>query len=252
MNQNEKKYSRQQQKNLRSALRQKFINNLGLSGEKFVELAVNEVLETVDEYQVEGERLSKGQLVWTAVSRDGKHAHGGRMEDVPMESIVLTVVGEEDTKALKNGAGVRAVRDQKIQRLCHEAYEQGAVLTNVDLAQLVNVHRNTVAKRITSIEEDEEALLPTRGTIHDLGPKVTHKAEIVKKIELEKRAPPDVAQEMNHDLKNVDRYLNDFERVQALAKAHAASEIAFLTGLSISLAEEYVDLVDELERFEGG
>lgn len=80
------------------------------------------------------------------------------MEDVPLNSIVLSVITEEDTKASKNVAGVRAVGNQKIRRLCHEAYEQGAVLTNVDLAQLINVHRNTIGNRISAIEEDEEAL----------------------------------------------------------------------------------------------
>lgn len=242
----EKLYSAQEQKSLRSALRQTFITDLGLSGHKFVELAVNEVLDTVDAYQVSGERLRKGQMVWTAVSRDGKGARGRPLAEVPMESVVLTVVGEEDTRALKRGAGVRAVRDQKIQRLCHEAYEQGAVLNLTDLGEILDLHRTTVSSRIAAIEQDSESLLPTRGTVHDLGRKVSHKAEIVRKVVVEKRAPPDVARELNHRLESVDRYLNDFERVQALEATHAAPEIAFITGMSLSLAEEYVDLIDAL------
>ncbi|MBU1299071.1 MAG: DUF1670 domain-containing protein [Bacteroidetes bacterium] len=50
-----------------------------------------------------------------------------------MVTVLLTLdAGEEDLR-LKEQKGVAALRQHRIERLCHEAYQQGGLLTVEDL-----------------------------------------------------------------------------------------------------------------------
>ena len=49
----------------------------------------------------------------------------------------------------------------------------------------------------------------------------------------------------------MDRYLRDYNRVKVLRNKHTPQEISFATGLSISLVNEYIDLIKEMEGKDG-
>ena len=69
---------------------------------------------------------------------------------------------------------------QRIARLLTEAYSQGGVLTQIDVAVLLSISRKTVTRYIAEYERETGISLPYRGKIHDIGPAMTHKAEIVE------------------------------------------------------------------------
>lgn len=91
-------------------------------------------------------------------------------------------------------------------------------------------------------------MLPRRGSIHDLGPTVSHKAIICRKALSEGKQTPDIARETCHDEASVDYYLLDMDRVAYAMIVHGMSigEICFTTGMSEGLVRQYMDLAEEL------
>ena len=91
-------------------------------------------------------------------------------------------------------------------------------------------------------------LLPRRGTIHDLGRTVSHKAVIFRKALSEGKQTPDIARETCHDEASVDHYLLDMDRVAYAMLVHGMSikEICFTTGMSEGLVRQYMELAKEL------
>ncbi|MGP8331617.1 MAG: DUF1670 domain-containing protein, partial [Methanosarcinaceae archaeon] len=81
-----------------------------------------------------------------------------------------------------------------------------------------------------------------RRKIHDLGPAVTHKKEIVRYM-LQNYSQPEIKRRTNHSGEAVDRYLRYYNRVKVLRNKHKPQEISFATGLSISRVNEYIDLI---------
>ena len=58
---------------------------------------------------------------------------------------------------------------------------------------------------------------------------------------------PEIKRRTHHSGEAVDRYLRDYNRVKVLRSKLTPQEIAFATGLSIPLVNEYLDLIEEME-----
>jgi hypothetical protein len=57
----------------------------------------------------------------------------------------------------------------------------------------------------------------------------------------------EIKRRTHHSGEAVDRYLRDYKRVRVLRGKLAAQEIAFATGLSSALVNEYLNLIEEME-----
>lgn len=90
--------------------------------------------------------------------------------------INLTLDCPDDLEAFHYGVG--ALRRSKIQRLTREAQEQGALLTQEDLARLLCTSRSTIQRDIAQLRS-EGIDVPTRGQIKDIGKGVSHKTRII-------------------------------------------------------------------------
>ena len=79
-----------------------------------------------------------------------------------------------------------------------------------------------------------------------MGRSVTHKAIICYKSLVEKKPTSQVAQETFHSPQDVEHYVQCFRRVQLCRdKGLSPDEIAHATGHSLSLVQEYLDLITE-------
>ena len=78
-----------------------------------------------------------------------------------------------------------------------------------------------------------------------MGSCVSHKSMIIKKIVIEKKDPLAVAQETNHSVWAVDRYLKDYNRVQLCHDDGKNIEfISLATGLNKIVVNEYIKLIE--------
>lgn len=219
-----------------------------LGGPRVRSLFVDEVMRLIDAYLTPANRLQPGQVVWYAVDKTELPRDKHSMAETRLIPVVLTLVTRSDIQMLARGTSRFQVRQEIVARVLREAVAQGGVLAEIDLALLFSVNPSTVGSAIRAYERAHKCTLPRRGTLHDLGPSVTHKGLIAKKAFLEAKQAPQVAWETNHSLKSTERYLVDLMRVYISLKRRnlTVEETAFTTNLSISLVKEYASLITEL------
>ncbi|MCD6471745.1 DUF1670 domain-containing protein [Candidatus Aerophobetes bacterium] len=82
-----------------------------------------------------------------------------------------------------------------------------------------------------------------------MGRSVTHKVQICRKKLLKGKDTPDIAKEYSHDPMSVDKYLLDLHRINFCSKkGMSKEEICFSIQRSATLVEEYLKLIEEIER----
>lgn len=219
-----------------------------LGGPKIRALFVEEVLKLMATHWVSADRLEPGQVIWYAVDKTDLPHDGQDMVETRLIPVVLTLITRADIRDLATGSALSQIRQEVVARVLREADAQGGVLAETDLALLFCVSPGTISKAVRAYEQEHQCVLPRRGTIHDLGPSVSHKGLIARKAYLEAKQAPQVAWETDHSLKCTERYLVDLMRVYISLQRRnmTATETAFTTGLSKSLVKEYADLIDEL------
>jgi hypothetical protein len=182
-----------------------------------------------------------GEMTFLAVSAEAPP--GRPVTQCHQVPINLTLDSPDDLQAMRHG--VAALRRSKIQRLTREAQDQGALLTQEDLARLLCASRSTVKRDIAYLRS-EGIDVPTRGQMKDIGRGVSHKACIVRDW-LAGYTFSEIKRRRWHTFASIERYCMDFQRVARLhGHGLGMNEIRVSTGLSERLIREYLDLYEEV------
>jgi hypothetical protein len=156
---------------------------------------------------------------------------------------------KEDRMELPHDARRRCtdMRRRRLLRICDEAREQGGLLSQEDLGELLFCDVRTVRRDIAELKK-EGVVVPTRGTVKDIGPGVTHKAVAIR-LWLEGLEPTEVALRIHHSLKATEAYLEKFKRVAYLVeKGFTLHETARVAGISTAAAETFRDMHAEYRK----
>ena len=242
-------YNPQLDRNLISVLCNRFRERYRfLGGEEITQFIVEDILEVVEEYKKPIPEVKKGQIVWDGaeVDQGRKPGYGLSMKNTKIKPVVLTLISEDDIKMLREGATGRAIKKAVTERIFNEALDQGVVLNHVDASLILKCSPATVGHYVKEVEAEKNIRIPDRGKVHDMGPSVTHKKEIVRYM-LQSYSQPEISRRTHHSGEAVDRYLRDYNRVKVLRGKFAPQEVAFATGLSVGLVNEYLDLIEEME-----
>ena len=122
-----------------------------------------------------------------------------------------------------------------------EAQEQGALLTQEDLARLLCASRSTIKRDIAYLRA-QDITVPTRGQVKDIGRGVSHKVHIVGDW-LAGYTFSEIQRRRWHSLGSIERYCAAFLRVVRLhTHGLTVAEMRLSTGLSEPLIQEYLDL----------
>lgn len=180
-----------------------------------------------------------GEMTILAVSVEAPP--GRPLTECQQVPVNLTLNSPDDLEAMRHGIG--ALRRGKIQRLTREAQDQGALLTQEDLARLLCASRSTIKRDIAQLRS-EGVDVPTRGQIKDIGRGVSHKTRIVGDW-LAGYTFSKIKKRRWHALGSIERYCMGFQRVARLHD-HGLSvgEIRVSTGLSERLIGEYLELYE--------
>lgn len=245
-----KKCRRLKDKNLRQHLLYRFLNNYGYSkGEITAKAIIDDILKLINDYFLVSSigddlhHIQYGQLVWMAVPVDEYPQRAKPIAKTRMKPVVLSFVTDEDIDHLAHGFHTKTLRKKRIKRWVDQAFDQGALLTQLDLAILLGLCDAVVSKYVNEIQQ-EGHLLPTRGNIHDLSGAITHKREIIT-LCLEGYFTPEISMKTNHSKEAVDRYINDYHRVETLWTHGITNldDISHLSHLSKRVAQQYIDLL---------
>lgn len=245
-----KKFSSLQAKTLQNALASRVAKEFPrIGGPRIVGLCAEMILEVLDEHLQAKEQVSHGHVVWMAVPVDNPPKHRQRIADCQLVPVILQVSHHDDVQMRIDRQPARQRLQHKAVRLCRQAYEQGGLLSNCDLAELLNTSDSMIAGVLTEYERQTGKLLPRRATLHDVGTGLTHKRIICRKRFLEGKEPHLVAQETYHTLEAVDRYLGQYDRVRHCRQQGMTPEqTAHTLDCSVSLVNEYLTIDEEMEN----
>jgi hypothetical protein len=209
--------------------------------------AIAERLEKlVEQHYPKTERLRMGQLLWVAEDELESAGYGKRIEETRLKPVVLDVVTREDIEDYLKGTGRRQLHQKKIVRLFGQAKEQGGVLGGADVACILGHRVSIVHKYVREYEKRSGEVVPRRGTVHDLGPSMSHKRQICYRVIVQGRSIEETARQTNHSPEAVTRYVRDYRRVLTCLKAGMSREqAAYASGMSGRLVKQYEDLSRE-------
>lgn len=245
----ESDYRRLARRDLASILRHKFLNEYGYDkGEVLVEAIVKDICQTIRTYYGHEGDLEPGQLIYPAASEEERGSRAKSIANTKLRPVKLTIVAEEDIEAIRRGAFAHERRDICVRRLTHEALNQGALLSQRDLALLLNGSNASMNETAIRLRKAGE-FLPLRGYVADLGRFPSHKAAVVR-LYLEGLLTPEIARRTYHSKDAVDRYIKGFERIRLLAPKFAREELPLLSGMSQLLVKEYLALMGEYRLLE--
>jgi len=247
-----KEQRRLRDKSLEQHLLHRFLNHYGYDkGEITARAIIDDILNLIDHYFLVSSidddlhYLHYGQLVWMAVPVDEYPQRAKSISQTRMKPVVLSFLSDEDIDHIAHGFDSTSLRKKRLARWVDQAFDQGALLTQLDLSCLLGVCTAVVSKYVNEIQNSGK-ILPTRGNIHDLSGAITHKREIIT-LYLENYLTPEIAIKTNHSKEAVDRYIKDYHRVETLWKHDITDleQISHLSGLSKKVAQQYIDLLPE-------
>ncbi len=191
-------------------------------------------------------QVPPGKISLVAVGAD--EPAGKSVRDCQKKAVCLTLHrGAQDDRLLMNSPAT--FRQTKIPDLCQQALSQGALLTVEDLAfRVFFVSTRTISRDLAQLRKaDPQIVIPLRSTLHDIGPVLTHRTEIVR-LALEGKTTSQICNIMRHSPEAVANYLSTFTRVAQLKKKQMQpGQIAFLLRRGVSLVRRYVELLLECE-----
>lgn len=186
--------------------------------------------------------MKPGQQRAILIAKDA--SHGRSLSETRKVEIIWTVdAGMEDRQILA-AQGRVGQRRHRIQRLLDEALEQGAVATQEDLAQVLQVTPRTI-QRDFAVLKSQGVWLPGRGNLRGIGRGQTHKAEIIRRW-LHGETYDQLVVRTHHHLSSIQRYIQTFVRVIELHRqGFAKHQIALLVQIGAPLVDEYLAVLAE-------
>lgn len=216
-----------------------------LGGERTRQVLVRCVHDMVRRFFPDTDHLEPGQVVWPTVHKDAKGAYGKRIRDTQLTTVVLDLVQSCDAADRAAGKKLRDMKMEAAARMFTQSYEQDGCMTNAEIALLLKISPSTVSKYVSEWELQNSAVLPRRGTIHDMGPTFTHKKIIIHKLFIEQKTVQQTARETYHSLPAIQRYISGFRQVLLCRqKGMSTEEIAYATHKSTKLVGEYEKIID--------
>jgi len=223
-----------------------------LKGSMIVNLFVKELKKLADTYYPSPSHLRPGQMLWMAVDKNEKLGYKKPITQTKMKPVFLTILSQKDLIKYLKGIPMEKIRQSVWTRCLQEADAQGTVLSGMDLATIFKVSAAVVATGVRAYEKEHQTILPRRGTIHDLGRSVSHKATICRKKLTENKSTSQIAQETHHTPEAVDRYLKGLEQTTFCRKRGMdTKDISFITSMSEGLVKQYIRLAKSLNEEKG-
>ena len=185
-----------------------------------------------------GNLRGDSQIVYHAVSKD--EPPGRQLDRIKTVSVKLTVSHPDDAAVLEKN-GIYGLRQHKLIRFATEAYDQGGLLVQEDLALLLTSSTRTIQRDMKELR-DQGINIPTRGSIQDIGPTISHKTKIVE-LYLKGYEYTEIERRTRHTGEAIKRYIVGFSKVIMLQdKGFTPNQIRELTNNTEKVVGEYLEL----------
>ena len=244
-----KKYGPMLDKTLLNALAHRIAQEFPrIGGPRIRQLCAELMLDEVRRHLRPRDHIQHGQVLWMAVSVDDPPARNKRIADTDLVPVLLDLSTPEDIHRRLEHQPARDRLESKALRLCQQAYEQGGLLSNCDLAELLGGRSDSdLGKILAGHQRRTQSTVPRRATLHDVGTGLTHKAIICRKRYIDGKSSEEIARETYHSIEAVDHYLGQYDRVRHCRRqGMSPQETAYALNCGVSLVNEYIRLDDEI------
>jgi len=150
-----------------------------------------------------------GQIITFGVASD--EPPGRSLAEASLNLVCLDYITFDDW-SLINRTSANELKWQRLERLCTQAYEQGAALSLPDLAHLLGISVDGVQN---IIKKHDQVVLPTRGRVADMGSTLSHAEKIIS-LYMDGYTETEIKQRTGHSYDSIERYIYDFARVVCL------------------------------------
>jgi Protein of unknown function (DUF1670) len=245
-----KKYGPLTAKTLRNALAHRIAKDFPrIDGRRICQVCADMLIDIIVKHMRPRDHMMHGQALWMAVSVNDPPRRHQLIADTELVPVLLDLSTAEDVQRRIDRLPVSERLLRKVLRLCEQAYQQGGLLSNCDLAEQLSTDDQRIASVLTEHERATNTVVPRRATTHDVGTGLTHKRIICWKRYVEGKESHIIARETYHRIEAVDRYLGQYDRVrhcrlQGLTPAETAHALA----CSLALVNEYLAIDDLLEK----
>lgn len=231
------------QKTLRSALKRELLTNFGFENMVLVaDLLIDRLLAIVDEFSLPPGRLHPYQTMVIGVDKREKFSYGTSIANVKLKPAIVSLITPAEIMELAEGAALRDLQPRMAARIIKEAFAQDAVLSFDIVGLLFGLSTVTISewvKRYYASHPNE--VLPHAGVVFDLGRTISHKDRVLM-LYYQGLLTQEIARRTHHDPTQVDKYLNDHQRIVAAQQAgHSFEQTCLLTNLSPGLVQEHLD-----------
>jgi len=233
-------------KNISSRMKNLAVQGAGLS--KWEADVLVDVIEEVYFTEPGLREISEGQIKRNCISTS--EGPGKELKDCQLVTVILTLFDKNDPLDLSSqtneGRSIE-IRQRRLMRIASEAKDQGGLLSQEDLGELLMCDVRTIRRDVQTLKK-KGIVIPTRGTIKDIGPGVTHR-EIAVRLWVEGKEPVAIKSHINHHIKSVENYLEKFKRVVYLRrKGFNDFEIALTIGISTKAVSVYSALYNQYKN----
>lgn len=249
MGQNTLKCREAQEQRLKIKTISQQMKNLAVAGIGISPWEAQVLIDTIEEVYFNDPELRQsrhGQLKYSCVS--AAEPPGKPITDCQMVTVTLTMFDDEDEQELSRVEKDASIekRRRRLLRISEEASEQAGLLTQEDFAKILTCDVRTIRRDIAELRK-MNIVVPTRGTVKDIGPGVSHRALAIR-LWLEGKEPSEVASHIKHSLKATENYLEKFKRVTYLRrKSFTEFEISRTIGISVSATKTFLDIYTEFK-----
>ena len=87
------------------------------------------------------------------------------MAKTKLKPVILDIISDQDIEDMQKPLHHREIRMKKVERWTNQAYDQGALLSQLDLAVLFGVNEYTAGQYVREYYALYNRPLPTRGNI---------------------------------------------------------------------------------------
>lgn len=222
----------------------------GLNCSPFESEAVLDVVKEVyfPFLSADADQPAPGKITLIAVAAD--EPAGKPVAACKKQTVCLTLHRGRTDDTVFQQRGPAGFRQARLLDLCQEALSQGALLTAEDLAYRVFfVTPRTISRDLKAVRQaNPNVLIPLRSTLHDLGPVLTHRTQIIR-LALQGKTTSQIGPIMHHSPEAIANYLSTFTRCAQLArKEMEVGQIAFLLRRGPTLIRAYLEILAECQR----
>ena len=242
-NTNHAKWDRLLAKTIENQFVQEMIEGLNCS--PFEAQAILEKVFTIFGPQFDASRtLQPGQIQIMAV--DASVTPNTPLAKAKQTLVTLTLKSMPEDLAYRKDKGVPGLRQKRLLRMSEEAFQQGALLTLEDIADLFNCGMRTLVRDLDVLRQ-EKIVPPLRSTIKDMGRAITHRRMIIT-LWLEGNEYSDISLKSCHVIESVANYVDKFKRCVTLFRNGFNTDTAgFLLRISTALAHEFQKIFSEMK-----